>query len=321
MSIEPCPASAATGGQTRVSFQAMASDNEIVVASVAPVQARAAALDAVAEVRRIEHKYSRYRPDSLISRINAAAGSTQATAVDEETAGLLDFARQLHDLSGGRFDITSGPLRRAWDFRAMREPSDAELAPLLRSIGWPLVEWDGRQVRLTQPGMELDFGGIGKEYAADSACAVLARAGIRNGFVNLAGDLRVLGPRADGTAWTFGIQHPRNPQRTRAQVRLSQGALATSGDYERFFVTPEGRRCCHILDPRTGQPVTHWQSISVIAPSCAAAGALSTIGMLLGPDALPFLRAQGAAWFAIDQSGRVQAHDIDFRLIDSKVNP
>ena len=310
-----------SGAETRLHFEAMASRNEIVVVGMDAAAACTALQAAAAEVWRIEGKYSRYRNDSVVSRINAAAGSTPAVAVDAETAGLLDFSGRLFESSDGLFDITSGPLRRAWNFRAGRVPSDAELSPLLELIGWRQVEWDGRQVRLARVGMELDFGGIGKEYAADRAHAVLVDAGARHGFVNLAGDLRVLGPRLDGTPWTFGVQHPRRPEATCAQVQLAQGALATSGDYERFFVTAEGRRCCHILDPRTGQPVSHWQSISVIAPTCAAAGALATIGMLRGPAAESFLREQGASFLAVDPSGRVRPHDVDPSLPDPRSIP
>ena len=290
-------------------FGAMASDCEIVV-SGDDAAARHAAHAAMAEVKRIEAKYSRYREDSVVSRINAAVGRGHATAIDAETAGLLAFADQLHRSSGGLFDLTSGVLRRAWDFRAGRVPAEAELAALLPLVDWRRVVWDERQVLLPEVGMELDFGGIGKEYAADRAQALLARAGVAHGFVNLGGDLRVLGPRADGRAWRFGIQHPREPGTLAASVELRDGALATSGDYERFFVTPEGRRCCHILDPRSGQPVTHWQSVSVVAPVCAAAGALATIAMLRGPEAADFLRGQGVAFLAIDAQGRVESHEI-----------
>ena len=304
----------ASGDEIRLRFDAMASSNEIVVAGMAADEAHAALCAAAAEVSRIEAKFSRYRAESSIARINALAGSDFPIAVDAETAGLLDFSGRLFELSDGLFDITSGPLRRAWDFRRPRVPTQAELTPLLALIGWCQVEWDGRQVRLARAGMELDFGGIGKEYAADRAHAVLIGAGARHGFVNLAGDLRVLGPRPDGSPWTFGIQHPRRPEATCAQLQLSQGALATSGDYERYFETPDGRRHCHILDPRTGQPVSFWQSISVVAPTCAAAGALATIGMLRGADAEPFLREQGVGFLSVDQSGRVRAHDVDFPL-------
>jgi thiamine biosynthesis lipoprotein len=298
-------------GHLRLRFEAMASRHEILVACGDEARARAALRAAHDEVRRIEAKYSRYRPDSVISRINAAAGSLERIRIDAETAALLAFSARLHELSGGLFDVTSGPLRHAWDFRAGREPTDEALERLLPLVGWPRVEWDERSVRLARRGMELDFGGIGKEYAADRAQAVLAQAGIEHGLVNLAGDLRVLDARDAGRPWTIGIQHPRVADATCAGVRLARGALATSGDYERFFITPDGRRCCHILDPRSGRPVTHWQSVSVILPSCAAAGALATIAMLLGADAPRFLREQGAAYLAIDQSGRLHRHDLD----------
>jgi thiamine biosynthesis lipoprotein len=290
-------------------FGAMASDCEVVV-SGDDAAARHAAHAAMAEVQRIEAKYSRYRDDSIVSRINAAAGQGRATPLDAETAGLLAFAEQLHRSSGGLFDLTSGVLRRAWDFRAGRVPAEAQLEALRPLVDWRRVVWDERQVLLPEAGMELDFGGIGKEYAADRAQSVLAQAGVRHGFVNLGGDLRVLGPRADGRPWRFGIQHPREAEALAASVELRDGALATSGDYERFFVTPEGRRCCHILDPRSGQPVTHWQSVSVVAPVCAAAGALATIAMLLGSEGAAFLRGQGVAFLAIGAHGRIESHEI-----------
>lgn len=310
--------SPSSAGEFRVAFEAMAGRNEIVVDGVAPEVAGAAIAAAIAEVRRIEAKYSRYRADSVVSRINASAGSKLGVEIDAETAALLDFAGTLFVSSDGLFDVTSGPLRRAWNFREARVPAEAELAPLLFLVGWQLVERDARSVRLPRAGMELDFGGIGKEYAADCARSVLEREGVTHGLVNLAGDIALVGPRADGAAWSLGVQHPRDADATCASVRLARGALATSGDYERFFVTPEGRRCCHILDPRTGQPVSHWQSVSVVAPTCAAAGALSTIAMLLGAQALAFLRAQNVSFLAIDAAGRTHARDIDNSFVDSR---
>jgi FAD:protein FMN transferase len=281
------------------SFQAMSSVCEIRLdGDDEPVLAAAARL-AIDEVRRIELKYSRYREDSIVSRINAAAGGDDAVEVDAETASLLDFARQLHAWSDGLFDITSGVLRRAWNFRSGQLPQPAQLAALLPLIGWSQVEWADGRVRLPKAGMELDFGGFGKEYAADRAMAVLAAAGQAHGFVNLGGDIRVLGARADGSAWRFGIQHPRQHEGTIASVEMVDGALASSGDYERFF-EQDGRRYCHILDPRTGWPVSSWASISVAAPACVAAGALSTIAMLKGEQALEFLATQGATSLAVD---------------------
>ncbi len=259
---------------------------------------------AAAEVRRIEAKYSRYRPDSVVSQLQARAGHGEPLEVDDETIGLLDFAGRLFELSEGRFDATSGVLRRAWDFRAGRLPGAAEVAALLPLIGWTQVRRRGRQVELLQPGMELDFGGFGKEYAADRAAAVLREAGVAGGTVNLGGDLRVLGPRADGDPWRLGIRHPRDAAALLGEVELAAGALATSGDYERF-IEVDGRRYAHVLDARTGWPVAHWRSVSVVAPSCAAAGAVCTLAMLAGAAAPSLLEAQGVPWLAMDAAGQV----------------
>lgn len=288
-----------------VDFQAMASRCQLQLAGADPGGLQQAADDAVAEVRRIEARYSRYRADSVVSCINAAAGSGTWTEVDDETASLLDFAAQLHAASGGLFDITSGVLRRAWDFRTARLPTDAELQALLPLIGWPLVQREGARVRLPRAGMELDFGGFGKEYAADRAATRLLDLGVAHGFVNLGGDLRVLGPQPDGRPWRIGIQHPRIADAVVATVEISHGALATSGDYERCFEL-DGRRYCHILDPRSGWPVRRWQSVSVTAPLAVAAGALATIGMLMGDGAPAFLQAQAAAALLVDGDGHLQ---------------
>lgn len=287
-----------------VHFTAMASACEIHLAGTAPGELEAAAARAIAEVQRIETKYSRYRDDSVVSRINAAAGSARDVEVDDETAALLDFAAQLHAQSDGLFDITSGVLRRAWNFRAAALPTAQQLEALLPLVGWGQVLRGARSIGLPRAGMELDFGGFGKEYAADRAATLLMNEGLRHGYVNLGGDIRIVGARVDGTAWRFGIQHPRDERATVAGIELATGALATSGDYERFFVHA-GRRYCHVLDPRSGWPVTAWQSISVALPACVAAGALTTIAMLKGDAALAFLAEQRAPYLAVDAAGQV----------------
>lgn len=263
---------------------------------------------AITEIKRIEQAYSRYRHDSIVSRINAAAGTGKALAVDTECASLLDFAQTLYLQSNGLFDITSGVWRRVWDFRTARLPSTQTLAAIKPLVGWDQVAWDGHHIYLPHAGMELDFGGFGKEYAADCAAAVLIRHGIHAGFVNLAGDIRVLGPRLNGKAWQFGIQHPRRNSGLVANVALSHGALATSGDYERFFEL-DGKRYCHLLNPRSGMPVQHWQSISVRAPLCIAAGAMCTCGMLMGTAGAQWLRDQGASFLAVDPQGQTAMHE------------
>lgn len=291
-------------------FEAMGTWCQMRLCGMDAAQAEAAARRAIDEVRRIEAKYSRYRPDSIVSRINAAAGTGRAVSVDVETAGLLGFAAQLFDASAGLFDITSGILRRAWDFKAQRVPSADEVRALLPLIGWRQVGWDGSTVSLARPGMELDFGGFGKEYAADRAASLLREAGVRGGTVNLGGDVCLIGPAPNGVPWRLGIAHPREPGGVIASIELAEGALATSGDYERAFVAA-GRRHCHILDPHTGWSVEHWQSVSVAGPTCLAAGALTTVAMLIGEGAHDFLREQGVDFLTIDRHGEIHRESAD----------
>jgi thiamine biosynthesis lipoprotein len=290
-------------------FQAMGTLCRLRLCGPSPESAEAAARLAVAEVLRIEAKYSRYRADSIVSLINAAAGSGRATRVDDETAGLLNFAAQLHEHSEGLFDITSGVLRQVWDFKSGRLPDPAAVRALLPRVGWQQVAWDGQAIALQRQGMELDFGGFGKEYAADAAAAVLRNAGIEAGTVNLGGDVAIVGPHSDGAPWVLGVSHPRDPQAVIASIELRQGALATSGDYERYLEA-DGRRYCHILDPRSGWPVQHWQSVSVVGPTCLAAGALTTIAMLMGTDAHAFLQEQGVGFLSIDPEGRIHEEPV-----------
>jgi thiamine biosynthesis lipoprotein len=262
---------------------------------------------AIAEVRRIEAKYSRYRDDSVTTAINRGAGRA-AVSVDGETAHLIDFGAALHAQSEGRFDLTSGVLRRVWDFKVQRVPSPSAIDALLPLIGWRRVRWDHRSIELPRAGMEIDFGGIGKEYAADRAGAALVEHGARHGFVNLGGDVRVIGPAPDGTPWRIAVQHPRGATgEVLAHLDVASGALATSGDYERYLVV-DGRRYCHIMDPRTGWPVAAWQSVSVVAPLAVAAGACATIAMLHDVESgLEFLNAQGVRYLAVDATGRRHA--------------
>ncbi len=281
-------------------FKAMASACEVTFADATEEKPDSKAQLAIDEVLRIEKKYSRYLKDSVVSRINAAAGMGWV-ACDGETLQLLQYADTLYRTSGGLFDITSGILRRAWNFNTPHIPAQNELKPLLEKIGWPLVDLKNENIRLPKPGMEIDFGGFGKEYAADRAAQILVEAGIRHGYVNLGGDIRVIGPKPDNSAWSFGIQHPRE-HRIIATIPMSGGALATSGDYERFFEL-EGRRYCHILNPKSGRPASHWRSVSVMAPLAIAAGSCTTIAMLKEKSGLAFLNETGFSYFAIDQQG------------------
>jgi len=286
----------------------MASPCEIRLAAADAQAAEHLARQAIAEVKRIEAKYSRYRDDSVVAQINAAAGR-QAVACDAETRSLLDYANALHAASDGLFDITSGVLRRAWNFREPRVPSADALAPLLAKVGWDKVDLSSGQVFLKQAGMEIDFGGFGKEYAADRAAALLIDAGVRHGYVNLGGDMRFVGPQPDGEPWSIGIQDPRDADGVIASIPVSLGALTTSGDYERYFEV-DGQRYCHVLDPRDGMPVRYWRSVSVLAPLAIAAGSCATIAMLKQAAGLDFLHASGMAYLAVDAEGKLLYKDV-----------
>lgn len=252
---------------------------------------------AEAEALRIERKYSRYRRDSVLSQINSASG--QPVGVDTETAALLDYADQCHTLSGGRFDITSGVLRRAWTFDGSDRLPDVDMIQsLLPLVGWSKVGWDGQ--RLTLPkGMEIDFGGLGKEYAVDLALQAVANTDNTPMLVNFGGDLRVTGPRADGSRWRVMIEDVDQSDRPGSWLEMAGGGITTSGDARRFL-EKDGVRYGHILDPRTGWPVRNApRSITVAAATCMEAGILSTLAMLHGEGAETFLTEEGVASWVI----------------------
>jgi thiamine biosynthesis lipoprotein len=288
----------------RFTFRAMAAENEVQVHADDAGSAQRAAALAIDEIGRIEAKFSRYRPDTVVSRINAAAGGAPV-AIDAETHKLLTFADACYRTSEGAFDVTSGVLRRAWDFASGRIPSDEELGRRLPLIGWDRVELSEDTVRLPERGMEIDFGGFGKEYAVDRAALVLQEAGARSAFVNLAGDLSILGAQAGDEPWRVGIRHPRKDGVVLALLPVRSGAVATSGDYERF-IEVDGVRHCHILDPRTGRSARGFQSVTVHASSCLVAGSASTIAMLKGREAgLEWLRSLGLGHFCVLEDGSI----------------
>lgn len=274
-------------------FHAMGGPCEVLVDTDQEPLARMLAVRAAECAWRIEHKFSRYRTDNIVARINCARGAT--VQVDEETAGLLDFADRMHRLSDGAFDITSGVLRRAWNFDGgTRVPTAAEVARLLPLVGWQKAQWV-RPVLKLLPDMQIDLGGIGKEYAVDQAAQVLARISELPALVNFGGDLAVSRPRARDRPWRIGVEDVTQADRQRAVklIDLHSGAIATSGDSHRF-VTADGERLPHILDPRSGFPVRGApRSITVAAPNCTNAGMLTTLAMLRGPGAEAFLEAEG----------------------------
>ncbi len=257
------------------------------------------------EVTRLERKYSRYRDDSVTSEINRSAGKRCGVVVDAETAALIDYADIAHRQSDGLFDITSGVLREAWDFKSGRLPSEIQVQRALARVGWGKVNWDRPRLQLSEPGMELDFGGYVKEYAADRVAALCRAEGARSGIVDLGGDLCAIGPHPDGRPWQVGVRHPRRNGEVMARLPLAYGAIASSGDYERFMLV-DGVRYAHILDPLTGWPVSGLACVSVWAPHCLVAGTSSTIAMLKGAKEGPrWLDNLGLASVRMDSFGRL----------------
>jgi thiamine biosynthesis lipoprotein len=271
-------------------FRAMGGPCEVLIETDDPAEARDVTARIAQCAWRIEEKYSRYRPGNIVDAINSACG--RAITVDEETAKLLDFAATLHELSDGLFDLTSGVLRRAWSFDGgSRVPSQAEIDALLPLVGWNKVEWRRPELRLL-PGMQIDFGGIGKEYAVDQAVQLARNVCVRGTLVNFGGDLAISRPRADGRPWRVGIEDPRRSATASSVLDLRRGALATSGDTHRF-VLADGTRYSHILNPRSGWPVQGApRSVTVAAGTCTQAGMLTTLAVLAGRDAERFLEAE-----------------------------
>ncbi len=280
----------AMDGYRQVSFTAMASPCEILIRDVSESEAEQLASLAFSETMRIEKKFSRYRDDNIIYEINNSDG--RRVEVDEETAQLLHYAGQCFELSDGMFDITSGILRRAWTFKGGEAAPDQTLIDSLRrKVGWKKVEFDLIGITLA-PGMEIDLGGIGKEYAVDRVADMLLSELPRPIMVNFGGDIRSVAPEGDAQPWLVGIEDPSEEHRALGEIELSNGAIATSGDARRFC-TYNGKRLGHILDPTTGWPVEGApRSVTVIADFCIEAGFLSTMAMLHGPDAETFLNAQ-----------------------------
>ena len=277
---------ATPGGGLGGRFSAMASPCEVLVDGADAEELLRVTSVVAAEAWRIERQWSRYQPGNIVHRINTAGG--EPVIVDDETALFLDYAAHLHGWSGGLFDVTSGVLRRAWKFDGSdRLPEREQVEALLPLVGWDKVAWRAPVLRMPM-GMEIDFGGIGKEYAVDRACAAARATTSRPVLVNFGGDLAATGPRLDGEAWVVGIDSGVAGEAAPV-MRLAQGGVATSGDANRFLLK-DGVRYPHVLDPRTGWPVTGGpRAVTVAAPTCTEAGVLSTIALLHGKGAAQFL--------------------------------
>jgi FAD:protein FMN transferase len=275
----------------------MASPCEVLLRASHLGMARELGECAAEEAWRIEEKFSRYRSDSVVSHLHAHRGIP--VNVDQETASLLDFAQRCYRISDGMFDITSGILRQAWTFDGSdRLPQPEQITALLPYIGFGKLKWQSPTLELPA-SMELDFGGIGKEYAVDRAYDLLSKMGAGPFLINFGGDLRASGPPPSGF-WQVGIERPGRERDPCMMLNLEQGALATSGDSRRFLLR-DGVRYGHVLNPKTGWPVLHApRSVTVAASSCTEAGMLSTLAILQGAKAREFLNEQAVKHWVLE---------------------
>jgi thiamine biosynthesis lipoprotein len=288
----------------RFPFPSMGSRCEVRLYAASEEHARAGAQIAIADVQRLDAKYSSYRDDSVIAEINRVAGAGGAIEVDAETATLLDYAAACYRQSDGLFDVTSGVLRAAWDAECRAIPPRDVLDRLLERTGWEKLIWTFPRLTFPVAGMQVDFGGIVKEYAADRAAVVCSEAGFRHGLVDLGGDIRIIGPHPDGSPWAVGIRHPRVAGAVMGTLGLARGAIASSGDYERFVMI-DGKRYGHILSPRTGMPVQGIAGVSVVAEECVVAGSAATIAILKEDGGPAWLEDLGLPHLWMDQELRI----------------
>jgi len=253
----------------------------------APDEATGAAFgrEAMRWVQQFEAKYSRYRPDSLVSRINAAAGRDWV-ALDSDAERLFALADQVYVLTRGIIDPTALPLLRIWNYQTERPrvPDKAAIDEARRKVGWQRVRRENGRIYLPEAGMGLDLGGFGKEYAVDYVAEIARRHGIEHVLIDFGHDVRVNGRASDGSMWTIGMEDPGRPGTVHRRLLAESGGVATSGDYIRYFEAG-GKRYGHIIDPRTGYPVSNeCLSVTVVANSCLEAGLLATTAFVLGGE-------------------------------------
>ena len=238
---------------------------------------------ALAELKRVEDKFTTWRPSEL-TRLNDKAGAGPQQ-VSQEQARLIARALKIGELTKGAFDVTFKSFGRLWNFKAKPPvvPSAEQIKEALQRVGYQKVKVDLKANTVSLPkGTAIGLGGIAKGYGVDRAMRVLMKRGIKHALVNAGGDLKALG-RRHGQSWEIAIKHPREREWVLAVLPVSNVCVVTSGDYERFY-EHEGKRYHHILDPRTGYPSEGCMSATVVAPDAAFADALATAMCVLGPE-------------------------------------
>jgi thiamine biosynthesis lipoprotein len=277
-------------------FAVMASPCELLIETQDPLFANHLTSLAYKASQRIEQKFSRYLPNNLMANINHSMG--KSVAIDDETFRLLEFANSCFELSDGMFDITSGVLRKAWKFDGSDNlPTPDAVKVLMPHIGWRKVKYTQSSIILAK-GMELDFGGIGKEYAVDCVAKLCAESAPTTSIVvNFGGDIQMTRPRHNKKPWHIGIENPEDENSTTKVLKIISGGLATSGDARRYLLNG-GKRYSHILNPETGYPIENAaRSVTVAAPHCIQAGLLATLALLKGVKAEAFLEEQAVKFW------------------------
>jgi len=295
----------------KLSFPALGTTCEVqYVAPGGSTQADGFESAATGWVNAFEAKYTRFRPSSLVSRINAAAGQSWIE-VDDDDEQLFQLCDALYAMTQGVLDPTALPLIRLWNWKAEHPviPKEEEIAVARRLVGWKKVLRQPGRVFLPEPGMALDFGGFGKEYAVDFVAEIAVRHGIENVLVDFGHDLRALGLPPGRPAWHIGLEDPQQPGSFKSSLAISGGkGVASSGDYIRCF-RMNGRRYGHIVDPRTGHPVANGcTQATIVADSCLQAGVLSTAAFVLGvPAGLDLIQScPGAEGLLVTEHTRAQ---------------
>jgi thiamine biosynthesis lipoprotein len=267
---------------------------EITVAHRSEATARAAMIEAMGELQRVDDLMSHYKPGSMVSEINRE-GASRKIQVEEGVFQLLREALSISRASQGAFDATILPVSELWGFNnGGMVPQPDMIANKLNLVGYDGIDLDESKltVGLKRIGMGLDLGAIAKGWAVDRAVEKIMSRGIENAIIDAGGDLRIIGGRPGKGFWRIGVQHPRESGALLVAFDLRDTAIVTSGDYERFFVA-DGVRYHHILDPATGQPARGCQSVTVLAATAAEADACATAAFVLGPEkGLAFLRSR-----------------------------
>ncbi|HZZ56582.1 MAG TPA: FAD:protein FMN transferase [Opitutaceae bacterium] len=295
----------------KLSFPALGTQCEVqYFAPEGGAQAAAFEQRVVAWVQAFERKYSRFRDDSLISRINAAAGA-EWVAVDAEAEQLFLLCDTVYRMTQGAMDPTALPLLRLWNYKVQPAtlPAPEAIAAARAKVGWPRVRREPGRVFLPEPGMALDLGGFGKEFAVDQVAMLAPACRIPAALVDFGHDLRAVGVPPGRPAWHVGLEDPHQPGKSSGSIALFGGrGVASSGDYIRHFFHG-GRRYGHIVDPRSGYPVANGcDQATVIAGTCLQAGVLSTTAFILGiPAGADYIQGfPGAEGLLVGTQGRAQ---------------